>query len=81
MKLRIKAMKQVEIFKTNVQEESKAALVIELLDECYPEFKANFDLEDEDRILRVESIAKQINGIEIERLLNRMGINCKIFAD
>ena len=74
-------MKQVEIFKTNVCEASKASLVISLLDECYPHYTSNFDMDDNDKILRVESIEKQIDNREIEALLNSIGIYCEVFKD
>lgn len=45
----------VEIFKTNVTDGSQAGLVIQLLMEQWPQYQVNFDLEDCDHILRVES--------------------------
>lgn len=45
----------VEIFKTNITDESQAGLVIQLLIEQWPQYLVNFDLEDCDHILRVES--------------------------
>ncbi|MDB4920688.1 methyltransferase type 11 [Mucilaginibacter sp.] len=74
-------MKQVEIFKTDVHNEGEASLVIFLLDEYYPDFKVNFDMDDDDKILRVESTEKQISGSEIESLLEGIGVCCKIFKD
>jgi hypothetical protein len=74
-------MKQVEIFKTDVHNEEEASLVIILLDEYYPDFKVNFDMDDDDKILRVESTEKQISGSEIESLLEGIGVCCKILSD
>ncbi len=55
----------VEIFKTDVQEVSKANRVIEKLLQQFPSYRINFDLQDCDRILRVESCNGSIviNGV------------------
>lgn len=74
-------MKQVEIFKTDVEDRVKASLIIVLLDECYPEFKVNFDMDDDDKILRVESKGQYISSFEIEQFLESIGVCCKVFAD
>ena len=44
----------IEVFKTNVQEVSHANEIIALLLEHYPGSKINFDMDDCDKILRVE---------------------------
>jgi len=74
-------MKQVEIFKTDVQERVRANRVLAMLGKKHPDYLANFDIEDEDRILRVESTTTQINKVEIESLLAGIGVYCKIFVD
>lgn len=45
----------VEVFKTNVHQQEDAAKVIRHLLAYFPHYFINFDLEDCDRILRVES--------------------------
>ncbi len=45
----------VEVFKTNVEDSSHADLLIEQIHKTYTHYTANFDLEDCDKILRVES--------------------------
>ncbi len=74
-------MKQVEIFKTDVHERARANKVLTMLCQKHPDYQANFDIEDEDRILRVESATTQINSVEIESLLEGIGVSCKIFMD
>jgi hypothetical protein len=74
-------MKQVEIFKTDVQEWGRANKVLAMLGKKHPDYLVNFDIEDDDRILRVESITTQINSVEIESLLEGIGVYCKIFVD
>ena len=69
----------VEVFKTNVQQNSDAEEIIESLSRCLPDYKINFDLEDCDKILRVE--ARNINLEEIIKLLACSGFNCEQLED
>jgi hypothetical protein len=70
-------LKIVEIFKTNVQNDKDADKIITSLLALYPVYKINFDLEDEENILRVE-----VNKlyIEVDKIINYMiglGYNCE----
>ncbi len=53
----------VEIFKTNVQKESDRDYVITVIQSQFPDYKINFDLEDCDKILRVEGIDIQCDNV------------------
>jgi len=66
----------VEVFKTNVQETEKSKIITQKLMEHFPENKINFDLEDCDKILRVEG--KNILPGKIMELLNAEGHLCEI---
>ena len=44
----------IEVFKTNVQEFSEAQKLVALLRKHFPNSKINFDLDDCDKVLRVE---------------------------
>ncbi|HVX52116.1 MAG TPA: hypothetical protein VHB48_18295 [Chitinophagaceae bacterium] len=44
----------VEVFKTNVREQADATRLLEKLAEHLPYHKINFDLQDCDKVLRVE---------------------------
>ncbi|RKR09319.1 hypothetical protein C8C83_0942 [Flavobacterium sp. 90] len=44
----------VEVFKTNVQKEADKNYIIAVIQTQFPNYKINFDLEDCDKILRVE---------------------------
>ncbi|WP_300598465.1 hypothetical protein [Niabella sp.] len=48
-------MKRIEIFKTNVFDKATARVLVKNLKRIYPRSKINFDLEDCDKILRIES--------------------------
>jgi hypothetical protein len=49
-------MIMVKVFKTDVQCEEEAENIISDLLQKYPDFRINFDLADEDKILRVEGV-------------------------
>lgn len=66
----------VEVFKTNVYEVEKSRTLLYKLLVHFPENKINFDLDDCDKILRVEG--KDISPIRIIELLNEEGHFCEI---
>lgn len=45
----------IEVFKTNVSSEKKSKIIIDALRILMPQAKINFDLEDSDKILKIES--------------------------
>ena len=69
-------MRTVEVFTTNVQEVSQANDLMNILLKIFPEYSINFDLEDCDRILRVES--DSINPEKIIRVLTAENFRCQI---
>lgn len=69
-------MLPVEVFKTNVTcPETARQLVSELLS-FYPDARINFDLEDCDKILRVQSPEVSISGII--QFLSQQGFLCEV---
>lgn len=66
----------VEIFKTDVFEEEKSISIVQKLLQYFPENKINFDLEDCDKILRVEG--ENILSGRIMELLKEEGHECEI---
>jgi hypothetical protein len=66
----------VEVFKTNVYEVEKSELITKKLYKYFPGNKINFDLEDCDKILRVEG--KKIVAGKIIELLNAENFFCEI---
>ncbi|MCD0467593.1 hypothetical protein [Flavobacterium sp. ENC] len=53
----------VEVFKTNVQRELDKNYIIAVIQTQFPDYKVNFDLEDCDKILRVEGVALEPENI------------------
>ena len=66
----------VEVFKTNVYEEDRSRILLQKLFEYFPDNKINFDLQDCDKILRVEG--KNILSDKIMEILNEQGHVCEI---
>lgn len=62
----------IEVFATNIDSWSKARKVLNQIREAYPDYLANFDLEDCDKILRIETQEIKIDTKSIIRLLNEM---------
>ena len=48
----------IEVFKTNIQSQYEAKVILEELNFQFPDYAINFDLEDCDKILRVEATTK-----------------------
>lgn len=69
-------MKRVEVFKTNVAEASQAEKLVRLLGKFFPGSKINFDLEDCDKVLRMEG---SLFGIQqVMALLQENGVECSV---
>ena len=66
----------VEVFKTNVRSIRKAKLVIQKLAEEFPAHKINFDLNDCDKILRVQG--KNILQEKIINVVTALNYRCEI---
>jgi hypothetical protein len=68
----------VEVFKTNVHERRHAEALTRNLLQQFPLLKVNFDLEDCDKILRVEG--KNIQPDPIIELVNGEGYQCNVLV-
>lgn len=68
----------IEVFKTDVQEPGAANLLIAKLILLFPGSKVNFDLEDCDRVLRVEG--EGICCEKIAALLQSGGYSCEVLV-
>lgn len=68
----------IEVFKTNVCEEIRAKELIVLLQQHFPYSKINFDLEDCDKVLRVEG--DHILPEPVTKLLHSLGHLCEVLV-
>jgi len=64
----------VEVFKTNVQKSRQAKQVVTVLQKYFPGSKINFDLDDCDKVLRVE--AKALAPQQVIQLVTQNGFTC-----
>lgn len=71
----------IEIFKTNIEDPGQALEVLSHIKEKYVSYVANFDLEDCDRILRVESIHGDVDGRALIKLVNDLGFHAEVLSD
>jgi len=66
----------VEVFKTNVKKVQEATTLIDQLSLHFPGSKINFDLDDCDKILRIEGI--NFLAEKVMLLLKKNGFKCRL---
>jgi hypothetical protein len=66
----------IEIFKTNIQEDTNINSITQKLLKHFPASKIDFDLEDCDKILRIESSFIDIKKVIL--LLNKDKFQCEL---
>jgi hypothetical protein len=66
----------VEVFKTNIEDKTAAMRIAAELNGYFPGGRINFDLDDCDKILRVES--DNIIPEEVTNILTRKGFICEV---
>ena len=71
-------MMTVEVFKTNVRKTDRSRLLIQQLSLQFPASKVNFDLEDCDKVLRVEGA--DICPVRIIELMKHYGHCCEVLV-
>jgi hypothetical protein len=71
----------VEVFKTNVKDQQHAAMLIDYIHKNFTGYKANFDLEDCDKILRVKSAGGFVQAHVLIDLLHDLGFAAEILPD
>ncbi len=66
----------LEVFKTNVQEADKANELLWILEQNFPGNRINFDLDDCDKVLRIEG--KEFCSQKIIMLVRNNGYACML---
>jgi hypothetical protein len=74
-------MPMIEVFKTDVTNREKAKRLIEEIHKTFVGYKANFDLDDCDKVLRVVSSASDIEQDYFIGWLKKLGCNAEILPD
>jgi hypothetical protein len=70
----------VEVFKTNVTSNHQSRTLVDLIQGQFKDYKVNFDLDDCDRILRIES-SQEIDPQPLIELLGEMGVMAEVLQD
>jgi hypothetical protein len=71
----------IEIFRTNVTKKSVSKRVKSKLLEVIPTAAINFDLQDCDRILRVQNEEQNFDAQQVIELVGTMGFDCEVLKD
>lgn len=66
----------VEVFRTNISEEKMADSILQKLVSHLPESYVNFDLEDCDRILRIENCT--VHAMDVIQIVKQNGFECEL---
>lgn len=67
-----------KVFKTDVEETGRAQTIMEEIRKLIPESKPSFDLEDCDKVLRVEHSSGEIKEQDIREILTNYGHSVEI---
>jgi hypothetical protein len=71
----------VEVFKTDVESTDHARILVDHIHKTFSGYRANFDLQDCDRILRVSSAHPIIDTDGLIDLLDELGYHAEILSD
>jgi hypothetical protein len=71
----------IEVFKTNVESHEVASRLAEAIQKSFPGYKASFDLDDCDRILRVVSPNGAIAVSRVSSLVKYYGFHAEALPD
>lgn len=77
----LKPNEMVEVFRTNVENASLAAMLIRQIHKAFSGYAANFDLDDCDRILRIQSAKSKIAPQPVIQLLKDFGFYAEVLPD
>lgn len=69
----------IEIFKTNIQQQSQAEAVGRVLAGIFPDCRINFDIDDRDKILRMEGSFVDVRAVI--SAVEDLGFSCKAIPD
>ena len=71
----------VEVFRTNIENSEQEEFILYQLSQFLPDYRINFDLEDCDNILRVESNKGSIEIWQIIFIMKRLGFTAEVLED
>lgn len=68
----------IEVFRTNIQDKEAADCILLKLQHQFPDAEVNFDLEDCDKVLRINSPKSMINIKKITDIVKGLGYTIDI---
>lgn len=71
----------VEVFRTNIDDKLEAGHLLKKLQKTFPGYKINFNLEDCDNILRMETKNGIINATPVIDLVKNHGFEIEVLPD
>ena len=71
----------VEVFKTNIEDQIDAVILLNQIHEEFAGYEANFDLEDCDKILRMCTAEPFVESARVIKLITKMGFSAGILPD
>jgi hypothetical protein len=71
----------VEVFKTDVKSTRHAIKLLDQIHKQFSEYQANFDLDDCDNILRIQSVSGYIDHSLLIVLLKRSGFTAEVLQE
>ncbi|OYX27053.1 MAG: hypothetical protein B7Z06_04820 [Flavobacteriales bacterium 32-35-8] len=63
----------VEVFKTNITKQKQSKQILEKLNQSFPKYNIDFDLEDCDNILRIENPIGDVLNDHVIKLISEVG--------
>lgn len=71
----------IEVFKTNVQDAHQARMLIDQIHMIFKDYIVNFDIDDCDKILRVESPKGFVDASSLMEMLRERGLSVQVLSD
>jgi N12 class adenine-specific DNA methylase len=71
----------IEVFKTTIENSKQANVVKQLLLMANPTLEINFDLDDCDRILRINNNEKTVDVSAVLKIFHEKGIQIEVLPD
>lgn len=66
-------MNHIKVYKSDVDDHGKARLITQVIQKKFKKYEVNFDLEDCDNVLRVESRNGPVDESALEDIFKRYG--------
>ncbi|MCX2763842.1 hypothetical protein [Aquimarina muelleri] len=71
----------IEIYKTNVQKRQQAKQIVKQIKTLFSNYRVNFDLEDCDCILRIDTGVKILDNNTIIKIVRENGFKIETLSD